>query len=221
MSGAAIYRGYDRAALDAQYNNRARIPEYVDYFERWLAWSAETRASLPGARDVAYGDLPVETLDIFPAEEPDAPILIMIHGGYWYSLDKHHDSFVAEGCRPHGVATVVINYGLAPDYRMDERGILGCIGEPEQPFDPLIQVIRTGGLVKDRPIPLVDDVHVVRRKPEPADRARIVERVLGEDALQLQEHGHGQIFADQFSHELHRAVVVDDHPFAPVTGLAA
>ena len=120
MSGEAIYRGYDRTALDAQYNNRARIPEYVDYFERWLAWSAETRASLPGARDVAYGDLPVETLDIFPAEEPDAPILIMIHGGYWYSLDKHHDSFVAEGCRPHGVATVVINYGLAPDHRMDE-----------------------------------------------------------------------------------------------------
>ena len=120
MSEKTIYRGYDRTALDAQYNNRARIPEYVDYFERWLAWSAETRASLPGARDVAYGDLPVETLDIFPAEEPDAPILIMIHGGYWYSLDKHHDSFVAEGCQPHGVATVVINYGLAPDYRMDE-----------------------------------------------------------------------------------------------------
>ena len=69
---------------------------------------------------MAYGDLPVETLDIFPAERPGAPILLMIHGGYWYSLDKHHDSFVAEGCRPHGVATVVINYGLAPDYRMDE-----------------------------------------------------------------------------------------------------
>ena len=120
MSGEAIYRGYDRAALDAQYNNRARIPEYVDYFERWLAWSAETRAALPGGRDVAYGDLPVEILDIFPAERHDAPILIMIHGGYWYSLDKHHDSFVAEGCRPHGVAAVVINYGLAPDYRMDE-----------------------------------------------------------------------------------------------------
>ncbi|MDE0389826.1 MAG: alpha/beta hydrolase, partial [Rhodospirillales bacterium] len=81
MSGEAIYRGYDRAALDAQYNNRARIPEYVDYFERWLVWSAETREALPGGRDIAYGDLPVETLDIFPAERHDAPILIMIHGG--------------------------------------------------------------------------------------------------------------------------------------------
>ena len=120
MAGEAIYRGYDRAALDAQYNNRARIPHYGDYFERWLAWSAQTRAALPGGRDVSYGDLPVETLDIFPAERPGAPVLIMVHGGYWYSLDKHHDSFVAEGLRPHGVATVVINYGLAPAHRMDE-----------------------------------------------------------------------------------------------------
>ena len=120
MAGEAIYRGYDRAALDAQYNNRARIPHYGDHFERWLAWSARTRAALPGGRDVAYGDLPVETLDIFPAERPGAPVLIMVHGGYWYSLDKHHDSFVAEGLRPHGVATVVINYGLAPAWRMDE-----------------------------------------------------------------------------------------------------
>ena len=120
MSGEAIWRDYDRAALDAQYNNRARIPRYTEYFERWLAWSERTREALPGGRDVVYGDLPVETLDIFPAERPGAPILIMIHGGYWYSLDKHHDSFVAEGLRPHGVATVVINYGLAPAYRMDE-----------------------------------------------------------------------------------------------------
>ncbi len=120
MGGETIWRGYDRAALDAQYNNRARIPQYVDYFDRWLEWSEATRRALPGGRDVAYGALPVETLDIFPAERADAPVLIMIHGGYWYSLDKHHDSFVAEGCRPHGVATVVVNYGLAPDYGMDE-----------------------------------------------------------------------------------------------------
>ena len=120
MSGLVIYRGYDREALDEQYNNRARIPHYLDYFDRWLDWSAETRATVPCDLDVAYGDLPVETLDIFPARQPGAPILIMIHGGYWYSLDKGHNSFVADGFRPHDVVTVVINYGLAPDFRMDE-----------------------------------------------------------------------------------------------------
>ncbi len=120
MAGEAIYRGYDRAALDAQYNNRARIPHYGDYFEQWEAWSAKTRAALACRLDVSYGDDPAERLDIFPAAESGAPIQIMIHGGYWYSLSKEHDSFVAEGFRPHGVATVVIEYGLAPAYRMDE-----------------------------------------------------------------------------------------------------
>ena len=120
MSDATVYLGYRQEELDAQYNNRARYPEYKGYFEDWTDWSAKTRASLPARLDVAYGDLPCETLDIFPAEQANAPIQVMVHGGYWYSLDKQHESFVAEGLRPNGVTTVAINYGLAPEYRMDE-----------------------------------------------------------------------------------------------------
>jgi arylformamidase len=120
MPRQSVYRDYDQAALDAQYNNRVRMPEFVEYFAQWEEWSEKTRATLPARLDVAYGTLPVETLDIFPAEQENAPIQIMIHGGYWYSLDKAHESFVAEGLRPHGVTTVAVNFGLAPDYGMDE-----------------------------------------------------------------------------------------------------
>ncbi len=120
MSEETVFRGYSQEALDAQYNNRLRMPQYLGYFEDWERWSRETQARLPARLDVPYGDLPCERLDIFPAEGEGAPIQVMIHGGYWYSLDKRHDSFVAEGLRPHGIATVVINYGLAPDYGMDE-----------------------------------------------------------------------------------------------------
>ena len=45
---------------------------------------------------------------------------MFIHGGYWYSLDKSHYSYVAEGVRPHGFATAVTNFGLAPAHDMDE-----------------------------------------------------------------------------------------------------
>ena len=48
MSGEAIYRGYDRAALDAQYNNRARIPEYVDYFRPLAGLEREDPRSATG-----------------------------------------------------------------------------------------------------------------------------------------------------------------------------
>ena len=58
MSDEAVYLGYGQEELDAQYNNRARYPEYKGYFDDWTDWSAKTRARFPARLDVAYGDLP-------------------------------------------------------------------------------------------------------------------------------------------------------------------
>lgn len=119
MTDRTVFLHYDQAALDAQYNNRARFPDYPEHFERWTRWSEAARASLPSRLDVAYGEHPLEKLDVFPSAEAGAPIYVFLHGGYWYSLDKEHYSYVAEGMRPHGVTTVVANFGLAPDCDMD------------------------------------------------------------------------------------------------------
>ena len=115
-----IYLGYDQAGLDAQYNNRLRWPDYKEHFANWRVWSTETCANLPCSLDLAFGPDPIEKLDIFPAENAGAPLYVFIHGGYWYSLDKADYSYVAEGFRPHGIATAVNNFGLAPDTTMDE-----------------------------------------------------------------------------------------------------
>ena len=117
---AAVYLDYDQAGLDAQYNNRERFPFYIDYFNKWPEWSQRTRERMGGHLNVAYGDDPAETLDIFPAAEAGAPVHVFIHGGYWYALHKDDFSFVAEGLVPNGVTSVIVNYGLAPTYRMDE-----------------------------------------------------------------------------------------------------
>lgn len=116
----AVFLSYDQAGLDAQYNNRARFHNFTEHFKAWGDWSRATRATLPGAIDLAFGPTAIEKIDIFPAERKDAPLYVFIHGGYWYSLDKSDYSYVAEGMRPHGVATVVNNFGLAPDHDMDE-----------------------------------------------------------------------------------------------------
>jgi len=115
-----IYRDYDQQGLDAQYNNRARFPNYVEHFTAWQDWSRATRAAIPAALDLAFGAAPEERLDLFPAEAPGAPLYLFIHGGYWYSLDKSDYSYVAEGMRPQGIATAVSNFGLAPAHDMDE-----------------------------------------------------------------------------------------------------
>jgi arylformamidase len=116
----AIYLDYDQKGLDEQYNNRARFPNFTEHFKSWGEWSTATRATLPSALDLAFGPTEIEKIDIFPAEKTGAPIYVFIHGGYWYSLDKSDYSYVAEGMRPHGIATMVNNFGLAPAHDMDE-----------------------------------------------------------------------------------------------------
>ena len=120
MTEKTVYLDYDQAGLDAQYNNRLRWPDYKHHFANWRVWSTETCAKLPCHLDLAFGPDAIEKLDILPAEKPGAPLYVFIHGGYWYSLDKADYSYVAEGFRPHGIATAVNNFGLAPETSMDE-----------------------------------------------------------------------------------------------------
>jgi arylformamidase len=111
---------YDPAWLDRMYNNRALVPDHPAYFERWAAESAAARAAQPCHVDLRYGDGVGETLDVFPAPVPDAPVLVFIHGGYWRALDKSEHSFIARAFNDRGVCVVVPNYALCP-------------GTPEQP----------------------------------------------------------------------------------------
>jgi arylformamidase len=105
----------DPAWLDAQYNNRARIPDHPAIFQRWAEASQAARDGSPAALlDRRYGDGPGETLDVFPAGTPGAPLLLFIHGGYWRALDKADFSFVAPAFNAAGAAVVVPNYGLCP-----------------------------------------------------------------------------------------------------------
>jgi len=104
----------DPAWLDRMYNNRALVPDHAAYFARWAADSSSARTSMTCDLDVSYGPGTGETLDIFPAAVPDAPVLVFIHGGYWRSLDKSDHSFIAPAFVERGVCVVVLNYALCP-----------------------------------------------------------------------------------------------------------
>ncbi len=105
------------AWLDAQYNNRLRVPEFADYLARWQSASQGVRAQQPCSLEVAYGGQPAATLDVFPAagaRSKKKPVMVFIHGGYWRSLDKADHSFVAPAFTQQGVCVVVPNYALCP-----------------------------------------------------------------------------------------------------------
>jgi arylformamidase len=104
----------DPAWLDAQYNNRSRVPDHAAIFERWARASALSRERGSRRLDLRYGNEPGETLDLFPTHRANAPVLVFIHGGYWRSLDKADHSFVAPSFSADGALVVVPNYGLCP-----------------------------------------------------------------------------------------------------------
>jgi arylformamidase len=106
------------AAIDyeAEYNNRARVPEHPAIFIRWARAAEAFRASHPDAElGVAYGRSSREKIDIFwPAAGRAAPIALFIHGGYWRSLDPSTFSHLAAGPNAHGIALALVGYDLCP-----------------------------------------------------------------------------------------------------------
>jgi arylformamidase len=100
--------------LDSMYNARALVPEHPEHFRRWAADSAQVRRSERRELDVRYGGGPNEHLDVFPSDEPEAPVLVFIHGGYWRSLDKSDHSFIAPAFTRRGICVVIPNYALCP-----------------------------------------------------------------------------------------------------------
>ena len=111
----------DTAYLDSLYNNRAAVPDFQAYFDRWQATSDNVCRSLHDRceRDVPYGDDMMETMDVFLPQGPSKALLMFIHGGYWRSLDKKQHAFVAAPYVEAGVTVASINYSLCPAVAMD------------------------------------------------------------------------------------------------------
>jgi arylformamidase len=114
-------------ALNQQFMPRIAVPDH----ERWLTedltasqrvrqdFAASGRALL----DRRYGPGPRQTLDIFPADRPDAPILVWMHGGYWRALSKEHYANIAPTMLGSGAAVVLVGYDLCPAVSL--AGLLG------------------------------------------------------------------------------------------------
>ena len=106
--------------LEQMYNNRARVPDYATYFERWARESERVRRSRPHVPDIAYGPSAGQRLDVFPARKAGAPVVVFIHGGYWRSMDKKEHAFLAPTFNDAGACVVIPNYDLCPNVALPE-----------------------------------------------------------------------------------------------------
>src|SRR6202795_3131508 len=115
------------AAIDyeAEYNNRARVPEHAEIFARWTRdaelYRADTLKQGRAELGLAYGDTTRQYLDLFHAQAgASAPLALFIHGGYWRSLDPSLFSHMARGLNARGIAVAVAGYDLCPQVTIAE-----------------------------------------------------------------------------------------------------
>ena len=108
------------------FGNQAAVPNYAEYFERWRSAGERLRAQKECILDIPYGAGWRQTVDIFPVDKAEpVPVLVFIHGGWWYFLDKKDYMFAAESFMDAGCVVVFVGYPLAPAASLSE--IVECV----------------------------------------------------------------------------------------------
>ena len=114
---------------EAEYNNRARVPEHPAIFARWAREAEDYRAEAMKERRaelaLRYAESPRRFIDLFSApagaaSAASAPLALFIHGGYWRSLEPSLFSHMARGINARGVSVAVVGYDLCPQATIAE-----------------------------------------------------------------------------------------------------
>ena len=101
--------------MEAEYNNRARVPGHPAVIESWARDAAAWRQARAECRlDIPYGPHPRQRYDFFPGGVASRCV-VFIHGGYWQALDKSFFSHMAAGANAHGFDVAIPSYRLCPE----------------------------------------------------------------------------------------------------------
>ncbi|MDN7854136.1 alpha/beta hydrolase [Burkholderia seminalis] len=109
-----LYRGMDRAALDAAYLNTKAVPDFPALLASCQARSAALYDATPGRRDLRYGAQPAQRFDWLSCGQASAPLFVFIHGGYWQHCTKADFAYAASGPLACGFDVILAEYTLAP-----------------------------------------------------------------------------------------------------------
>jgi len=106
----------DQADLDDAFDVLKASPNLPLVTRRWAINSDAVRARLGEPKRFAYGPAPVETLDLYATQRPNAPINIFIHGGAFSMGSAKVYAFPAEMFVRAGAHLVVPDFGRASDF---------------------------------------------------------------------------------------------------------
>ncbi|WP_176048004.1 alpha/beta hydrolase [Burkholderia sp. BCC1644] len=115
-----LYRGMDRAALDAAYLNTRAVADFPALLASCQARSAALYDATPGRRNLRYGAQSAQRFDWLSCGQPGAPLFVFIHGGYWQHCTKEDFAYAASGPLARGFDVILAEYTLAPIATMTE-----------------------------------------------------------------------------------------------------
>jgi arylformamidase len=95
-TGPLVWLDMDQQALDDAYDQLVYAPNRDQVHKRNMFNSDRVRARLGAPKRLAYGSKPVEQLDLFATDKPNAPINVFIHGGAWRARTVKDYAFMAE-----------------------------------------------------------------------------------------------------------------------------
>jgi len=103
---------------DTAYNNTEAVPDSGALIEERNQASAPFRATHASAVNLPYGTSQREQWDLYPGGNPEAPILVFLHGGYWQRNRREDFACLAEGALAMGWNVAICGYGLCPEVTM-------------------------------------------------------------------------------------------------------
>lgn len=113
--GPPVWLDMDQAELDAAYDQSVHAPNLQQIVKRYGANSEAVRARLGAPQRYAYGASPIEGLDVYVTNRPNAPINIFIHGGAWRTGVAKDSAFPAELFVRSGAHIVVPDFVWVQD----------------------------------------------------------------------------------------------------------
>jgi arylformamidase len=114
MTGATVWRDYDQAGLDRQYNSRGTVADFTVYTRRYAERTREAKRTLRCLEGLRYGDGLDEALDLYPARHPGAPLVVFVHGGNWQTLTRDDSGFGAPAFVAHGAGFAALDFTVVP-----------------------------------------------------------------------------------------------------------
>lgn len=120
-----VFRDYDQAALDAQYEQRVWVPQADRIIARYAAASDAVRKRTGEPRTESYGPTPAEKLDIYGSGDT---VFAFVHGGAWKRQSRRENAFAAETVLRAGAAYVALGFALLPAVTLPQMVAQVCRG---------------------------------------------------------------------------------------------